>query len=110
MRFAGPKIDYVARNRIRDARKASIWIHDQYSNPHETWNSIDEVCKWFEEEDFEFLNCFPPIMGTNSEDVNNLFSSTNQGTDYQRFVTQLAWIAATAREGGLLDVIGRKKT
>jgi 2-polyprenyl-3-methyl-5-hydroxy-6-metoxy-1,4-benzoquinol methylase len=45
----GPDIDYVVRTRIRDRRKAEIWIKDQYYNPHETWHSIDEVMGWFEE-------------------------------------------------------------
>jgi 2-polyprenyl-3-methyl-5-hydroxy-6-metoxy-1,4-benzoquinol methylase len=36
--LTGGKIDYVVRNRIRDRRKAEIWIKDQYYNPHETWH------------------------------------------------------------------------
>ncbi|SVD91636.1 uncharacterized protein METZ01_LOCUS444490, partial [marine metagenome] len=31
------------------------------------------------------------------------------GTWYQRLVTQLSWINTIAREGGLFDVIGRRK-
>ncbi len=109
IRLVGPKIDYVVRNRIRDACKANIWIQDQYFNPRETWHSIDEVLEWFAENNIEFLNCSPPIMGTNAEDADGLFASTDPATRYQRLVTQLSWVGTIAREGGLLDVIGRKK-
>ena len=59
----GPKIDYVVRKRIRDVRKAEIWIRDQYYNPHETWHSVDEVIEWFCENDIAYLNCVPRILG-----------------------------------------------
>ena len=108
--LTGSKIDYVVRNRIHDSRKADIWIQDQYYNPHETWHSIDEVLGWFEENDIEFLNCSPPILGTDGETAEDLFSSTSQGTRYQRRVTQLQWLGTIAREGSLFDVVGRKRS
>jgi 2-polyprenyl-3-methyl-5-hydroxy-6-metoxy-1,4-benzoquinol methylase len=109
VRFVGPKIDYVVRNRIRDARKADIWIKDQYFNPHETWHSIGEVRGWFDENDVEFLNCSPPILGTDGEDASDLFAATDPGSGYRRLVTQLSWLGTIAREGSLFDVIGRKR-
>lgn len=105
----GPKIDYVVRNRIRDARKADIWIKDQYFNPHETWHSIDEVMGWFEENGVSYLNCSPAILGSSGEDTADLFAATDPGNAYQRVLTQLGWIGSIAREGALFDVIGRKK-
>lgn len=109
IRFFGPKIDYVVRNRIQDTRKADIWIQDQYFNPHETWHSIGEVLKWFDEEGIDFLNCSPAILGTDGEEAGGLFSQTSPGSRYQRVVTQLGWIGSIAREGSLFDVIGRKR-
>lgn len=109
IRFFGPKIDYVVRNRIRDSRKADIWIKDQYFNPHETWHSIDEVMSWFNENGIEFLNCSPPILETDGESCDSLFAKTEPGTKYQRFVTQLGWLATIAREGALFDIFGRKR-
>jgi 2-polyprenyl-3-methyl-5-hydroxy-6-metoxy-1,4-benzoquinol methylase len=107
--LVGPKIDYVVRSRIRDARKAEIWIKDQYHNPHETWHSIGEVLRWFDENDVEYLNCSPPVLGTDGELAANLFSQTSPGSGYQRLVTQLGWLGTIAREGSLFDVIGRKR-
>ncbi|MFZ0693968.1 MAG: class I SAM-dependent methyltransferase [Alphaproteobacteria bacterium] len=107
--LTGGKIDYVVRNRIRDLRKAEIWIKDQYYNPHETWHSIDEVLAWFDENGIEYLNTSPPILGTDGESAPNLFSKTDAGNAYQRVVTQMAWLGTIAREGALFDMIGRKK-
>jgi len=109
IRIVGPNIDYVVRSRIRDARKADIWIQDQYYNPHETWHSIGEVLRWFEENDVEFLNCSPAVLGTDGEDAPDLFAKTDPGTRYRRVVTQLGWIGTIAREGSLFDMIGRKR-
>lgn len=105
----GPRIDYVVRNRIHDARKADIWVKDQYFNPHETWHSIDEVLGWFEENDVDYLNCSPGILGTDGENIETLFEATDRGTAYQRMITQLSWLFTIAREGALFDVIGRRR-
>ncbi len=105
----GPRIDYVVRNRIRDARKAEIWVKDQYYNPHETWHSIDHVLHWFDQNGVEYLNCSPPILGSDGEDAASLFDRTRPGTPYQRVVTQLSWLASIAREGALFDVVGRRR-
>ncbi|MDH5749714.1 MAG: methyltransferase domain-containing protein, partial [Rhodospirillales bacterium] len=82
----GAKIDYVVRNRIQDTRKAEIWIKDQYYNPHETWHSIGETLGWFEENQIEYLNCSPSILGTSGEDAETLFDKTDPGSAYHRAV------------------------
>jgi len=108
IRFAGPRLDYVVRNRIRDTRKAEVWIKDQYFNPHETWHTIGEVMGWFKENGIEFLNCSPGILDTAGEGPGNLFRQTDPGTGWQRAITQLSWLGTIAREGALFDVIGRR--
>ena len=107
IRLFGPRIDFVVRNRILNERKADIWIQDQYFNPHETWHSIGGVLEWFDESDIEYLNCEPPILDTDGEHAESLFSATDSGSRYQRVVTQLGWLGSIAREGSLFDVIGR---
>jgi SAM-dependent methyltransferase len=106
-RFGG-RIDYVVRSRIRDERKAEIWIKDQYYNPHETWHSVDEVLGWFDENHVEFLNCSPPILGAVDEEPEDLFASTSEGNKLQRVFTQLCWLGSISREGALFDVIGKR--
>lgn len=102
----GYKIDYVVRNRIRDPRKAEIWIKDQYYNPHETWHSIDEVIDWFHENNIEYLNCYPPILGNEPA---GMFDKTSAGSKMTRFLTQLSWLATISVEGALFELIGRKR-
>ena len=103
------KIDYVVRNKIRDKRKAEIWIKDQYFNPHETWHSIDEVLGWIDDFGLEFVNCNPAILGSNGETAESLFDVTSPGTPYQRMTTQLSWLGTIAREGALFDIIAKRK-
>ena len=105
----GPRIDYVVRNRIRDVRKAEIWIKDQYYNPHETWHSVDDVLAWFAENDIEFLNCSPAVFDSTTETAEGLFDRCDPGSRYQRIVTQLSWLGTIAREGALFDLVGRRR-
>jgi 2-polyprenyl-3-methyl-5-hydroxy-6-metoxy-1,4-benzoquinol methylase len=102
----GNRVDYVVRNRIRDPRKAEIWIKDQYYNPHETWHSIDEVMDWFRENNIEYLNCYPPILGN---DVAGMFDASDPGSKIARVLTQLSWLTTIAVEGALFELIGRKR-
>jgi SAM-dependent methyltransferase len=110
----GPEIDYVVRNRIRDRRKAEIWIKDQYYNPHETWHSIDEVMGWFRENDVAYLSCEPRIMGTrNGSKARNgskerMFDATTPGSKARRVLTQLSWLGSISSEGALFVLIGQR--
>jgi SAM-dependent methyltransferase len=103
--MVGPKIDYVARTRIRDKRKAQIWIEDQYFNPHETWHSIDEIIDWFRDNGVTYLNCWPALVGFGDE---RLFCETETGSRARRLATQWSWLANNSREGGLFVATGRR--
>lgn len=105
----GQKIDYVVRSRIHDARKADIWIKDQYYNPHDTWHSIDEVLGWFDENGVEYLNTSPAILGTDGEDAADMFRKTTPGSRGQRLLTELSRITTIGREGALFDLVGRRR-
>lgn len=105
----GARIDYVVRSQIQDARKAEIWVKDQYYNPHETWHSIDEVLGWFDENNVEFLNCSPTIIGGDEEEPEALFGPGEVGTRTRRVLSQLSWLWTISREGALFDLIGRRR-
>jgi 2-polyprenyl-3-methyl-5-hydroxy-6-metoxy-1,4-benzoquinol methylase len=109
IRLLGARIDYVVRTRIRDRRKADIWVKDQYYNPHETWHSVDDVLEWFQENQVEYLNSSPAIWGTTREGPYGLFRKTDPGGKAMRILTQLSWLGTIAREGALFDVVGRRK-
>jgi SAM-dependent methyltransferase len=104
----GANIDSVVRNQIRDKRKAEIWVKDQYYNPHETWHSIDDVIEWFAENNVDYLNCYPPIMGSGGAAA-DLFSPTGPGSKSSRLLTQLSWLTTTSEEGALFIVSGRRR-
>jgi hypothetical protein len=99
----------VVRHRIRDERKAAIWVKDQYYNPHETWHSIDEVLNWFEENKVAYLNCVPSILGSGSSWNGGLFGATDPVSLPTRVITQLSWLGSIASEGALFVMIGRRK-
>jgi 2-polyprenyl-3-methyl-5-hydroxy-6-metoxy-1,4-benzoquinol methylase len=103
----GPNIDYVVRNRIRDARKAEIWLKDQYYNPHETWHSIDEVLGWFRDNKIDYLNCRPPILG---RAPSGMFEPTGQSSKAMRVLTQLSWLGSISSEGALFVLAGRRRS
>lgn len=104
----GENIDGVVRNQIRDKRKAEIWVKDQYYNPHETWHSIDEVMQWFEENNVDYLNCYPSIIGSGGDEV-DLLSPSDPGSKPMRLLTQLSWLATTSEEGALFIMSGRRR-
>jgi carbamoyltransferase len=106
----GPKIDYVVRSRIRDRTKAEIWIKDQYYNPHETWHSIDEVMGWFRENEVDYLNCDPQIIGVEGNDRDDMFAANNGGSKSRRVLTQLSWLTSISSEGALFVLIGRRRS
>ncbi|MGY3513282.1 putative NodU family carbamoyl transferase/2-polyprenyl-3-methyl-5-hydroxy-6-metoxy-1,4-benzoquinol methylase [Bradyrhizobium sp. USDA 3051] len=104
----GANIDSVVRKKIHDKRKAEIWIKDQYYNPHETWHSIDEVMQWFAENNIEYLNCYPSIVGSGGDEV-GLLAPSSSGSKAARLLTQLSWLVTTSEEGALFIVSGRRK-
>ncbi len=103
----GPDIDYVVRNRIRDRRKAEIWVKDQYYNPHETWHSIDDVLGWFAENNVSYSNCQPTIFGTGTN--RGMFAPSSPGTKLGRVLTQLSWLGTISAEGALFVMIGKRR-
>lgn len=91
----GQNTDRAVRNRSRDA--------------YATWHTIDHVLEWFDENDIEYLNCSPAILGTSGETAEGMFDATDPGTKYHRIVTQLGWLGTIASDGALFSVIGRRK-
>jgi SAM-dependent methyltransferase len=104
----GDNIDYVVRHRIRDKRKAAIWIKDQYYNPHETWYTIDEVLRWFEENRVKYLSCIPSITRTAQGTHESLFAGTDLGSHGRRVLAQLSWLGTIASEGALFVMVGQR--
>ena len=60
-KLLGDKIAYLDKTsrRIKSKDKRNAWVKDQFMNPHETLHTPNEVLKWFEEYNIEFLNLVP---------------------------------------------------
>lgn len=95
-------------DRKTSQRKINSWIRDQYEHPVEQSHTFDEVLKWFDDYDIEFINSIPSI----GRDENNLYfrqSSSGRGNGISRVLSQIKMIfGKLGGEGGLFIMIGRK--
>lgn len=98
-------LDSHMRRRDVDESKKEIWFADQYCNPHESWHSVDEVLRWFDETNVKFLNSVPHISSRSS----GLFQEHSRGSKLERLTRQVGWMFTIGREGGLFVMVGEKK-
>lgn len=87
----------------------TAWFRDQYEHPHESRHSIDEVLRWFEQTDVEFLSCIPTIGDTEFSDDFQLFRPHSVGSYLDRLSTQWDMFFSGGGDGALFVMIGRKK-
>ena len=85
------------------------WIRDQYEHPVESLHSIDEVLKWFDENNIEFINSIPQC-DTEENYEESLFKKSSKGTFLSRCFSQITMLFnELGSDGGLFIVIGKKK-
>jgi hypothetical protein len=90
--------------------KHAAWFQDQYCHPHETCHTINEVLRWMEEDDIDFINSIPkPEVGPAMVQSERLFEPKDPGSALSRIVSQLAYMGSGYREGGFFIMIGRKR-
>jgi len=104
------KLDPVLRNiPNKNQDKINAWIKDQYIHPVESTHTFDEVLKWFEMNNIEFVNSVPESSPFNNTQK-NLFEMNSKATFIERILQQLAMIFTSfGSEGGLFLFIGKKK-
>ena len=84
------------------------WIRDQYEHPVEYLHTLDEVLKWFDDNNIEFINSIPQCVDENYE--KSLFKKTHKGTFLSRLFSQITMLFnELGSDGGLFIVIGKKK-
>lgn len=102
-------VDPTLRNLKKDSDEQIAWIRDQYQHPVESLHTLDEVIKWFNKNDIEFISSIPS-SDYNEVDYKNLFKKTSIGNFFSRCFSQIEMIfSKLGRDGGLFIVIGRKK-
>lgn len=93
--------------KISDEEKKS-WIRDQYLHPLESLHTIDEVLKWFDQNDIDFINSIPSSNFDYSYS-DNLFEKKSRGNLYSRLINQFMMIFnRLGSDGGLFIIIGKK--
>jgi len=99
--------DPYLRNNISKI-KADSWINDQYEHPVERSHTIDEVLKWFNNNNISFLNSIPSA-DLSKINYKNLFEKRKFGNMLTRVISQILMLfSRLGSEGGLFIVIGKK--
>ena len=102
------KIDPTLRNLKLDENEKVAWIRDQYIHPLESLHTIDEILKWFNTHNIEFVSSIP--SSDFDYDYENIFEKKSKGTLFSRIVNQFLMIFNSfGSDGGLFVLIGRKK-
>ena len=103
-------IDPVLRKTSKESHdKINAWIKDQYMHPVESTHSFDEVLKWFDKNNIEFINSIPKfsLFNNNEEDF---FDKGSRATFLERLLTQIFMIFGRfGSEGAIFILIGKKK-
>ena len=101
-------VDPTLRNLKDSTEEQNAWIRDQYMHPIEKLHTLDEVLKWFKENNIDFISSIPSCDF--DENYEDLFKKKNKGTFYSRIITQIFMIfSSQGSDGGLFIVIGKKK-
>ncbi len=104
------KLDPILRNLKADSEdQINAWIQDQYIHPVESCHTIDEVLKWFDQNDVEFISSIPK---TDFEelDFEKLFEKKSKGNFISRLINQIIMLFTNlGSDGGLFVVVGKKR-
>ncbi len=88
-------------------QERNAWIRDQYIHPVESLHTLDEVLKWFDENNIQFINSIPSC--DYEYENGNLFDKKSRGNFISRLINQIIMIFNyLGSDGGLFVVIGKK--
>ena len=94
--------------KVSDEERKS-WIQDKYFHPIESLHTLDEVLKWFKDNNIEYINSIPSSDFEFSQNYDELFKKNSIGTFYSRIINQIFMIFnRLGSDGGLFVVIGKK--
>ena len=101
-------MDPTLRNLKNSPEEQEAWIRDQYMHPIEKLHTLDEVLKWFDNNNIDFISSIPSCDF--DEDYKDLFKKKTKGDLYSRLVNQIFMIFnKLGSDGGLFIFIGQKK-
>ena len=79
--------DPTLRSLKENKEEKLAWIRDQYMHPIERLHTLDEVLKWFKENDINFINSIPSCDF--DEGYEDLFEIRSKGSIYSRIINRL---------------------
>jgi SAM-dependent methyltransferase len=97
----------LRRGELNTGRRAA-WFRDQYMHPHESKHSMDEVLRWFERNQIEFVSSIPSIGDVEFQDDEPLFEPHLAGNRLDRLSSEIEMLLSGGPDGGLFIMIGRK--
>lgn len=103
-------LDPVLRNiKSESPDQIEAWIRDQYQHPVESVHTLDEVLKWFDENNIEFISSIPKC-NIDLNVTNDLFLRQKRGNLFYRLINQILMLFNyLGDDGGLFVVMGKKK-
>ena len=100
-------IDPTLRNLKFNESEKNAWIRDQYIHPIESLHTIDEVLKWFEKNQVDFISSIP--SADFDYDYKNIFEKKSSGSFFSRIFNQILMVFnSLGSDGGLFVLIGKK--
>jgi len=100
---------YMRKTRMSTG-KQDAWFHDQYLHPHESSHTMGELMRWYDENDFEYVNGVPkPRVWDEFSTTERLFEKNPRGTTVDRALAQAKMIWTGSQEGGFYIMVGRKR-
>ena len=105
VKFLDPTIKNLKKG---NEQQIKSWIRDQYEHPVESLHTLDEVLRWFNKNNIEYINSIPSCNFGDRNDL-ELFQKTENGTFLSRLFSQISMIFNyLGSDGGLFIVIGKK--
>ena len=106
LRFLDPRLRTADLGLVRK----QAWFMDQYTHPHESKHTIDEVLGWFDRSGVEFVKSIPKTTVSESFlPQEGLFEPSSRGSALDHVLVQLSMLLGGGREGGFFSMIGRKE-
>ena len=99
--------DPTLRNLKDNVEERNAWIRDQYIHPIESLHTLDDVLKWFDKNNIEYISSIPSCDFEDEDE--GLFIKKSRGNFFSRTINQISMIFNNlGSDGGLFLVIGKK--
>jgi len=104
-------LDKKISDKNSSEEKRFAWFMDQYKNPKESTHTFDEVYKWFNETDVEFISSIPFSFPNNLLHNTKLFEKNKNNSKLEMLGNEILQSIShhQIKEGGFFVMVGKKK-